>query len=759
MSRFGSSSIRDFSKAKSLNDIDDELKAQNRRNSSGRDFIMAKHKRTSTDSPLGPNKRRKLSPSPDALPRVSNPIANHGVNKAQSPISRQQVNVVQLSGSSSQHSPSEPSSSPEVLTFDGSNEGPPQENPLPQATPAQRSESPTKTSASRIPTSSLTTLPRSTQSSGSRRTVKNGEEIVMDSQSGEDSDELVDPVVLLGPRRVTATLLSASPPPRKMSNACSGFSSRGSGELRLSTRGSTASPAIPKPPEKKYKFSLNSLVKNSEKAAQAQTKVQEHADKLEQQEQEWVKEDEIKALNENHLASVVEHGSDEEGKAKRVVQAISRTEVMEQILAWHFFDNEAAVNSRKPFPFAALPDQGWMVVLKDPNQRTRLFIAGFATRMTHCGKLLPAEVLDWLLSELCHEESEELLYAYVEVVTASAQVLRDSLTASKIQKLFETLGASREAVESHVSIHPEPTKSNARYWIPAQLRYLIRCLQGFSRWISQETRFYVLHVLVRLFLDENIRHDGEYQILISETLAILIRDIPEDEADNTLNVIGQMLYETVPSQVMRERLVSSLPRHTPRTHLFRRRLAFAFALETPKHIEKPMTSPKLTDHVLLHLAKGSLFRISPNTDYKVLTARFNMLDVAIDAGFSDFSWLRLDQDASKEEAEKQKEKEKKFNAGIDMLAQEILEIMARIVDSGMSSLRRTEAKAAAQRLQQRLECAVRTKEKPAKDWFGVKDDVVRREFMEKWFEKPAEGDVDEDSFVQSEDAEEQPVES
>ena len=109
-----------------------------------------------------------------------------------------------------------------------------------------------------------------------------------------------------------------------------------------------------------------------------------------------------------------------------------------------------------------------------------------------------------------------------------------------------------------------------------------------------------------------------------------------------------------------------------------------------------------------------------------------MLDVAIDVGFSDFSWLRGSTQPSVEE----REMEKQFNVGVDMLAQEIREIMARIVDAGMTSLRRTEAKATAQRLEQRLMCAVRTREKVARDWFNEgKEDLLRKEFMEKWFKR------------------------
>lgn len=576
----------------------------------------------------------------------------------------------------------------------------------------------------------------------------------MDSQSSEDSDDLVDLMELFpGRREATPTFVppaeqprSRSPPPRKTSDIYTGLRTRNPDRLRNSIR-STSSPAIPKPPEKKYKFSLNNIVKSSEKVAKAQSNAQKHVDELDEREKAWIKPEGHNMLDENYLASVIEHGSDEEGKAKRVAQAISRTDALEQIPVWHFFDEQAASMPRQPFPFSALPAEGWIALLKDPNRRQRLFVSGFVFRMASTGYILPVEILEWLLWELCYEKRDDLLDSYVEVITASASDFRSRLTDTYIQQLFEVIGARREAVSSHEPIHPQPTKSNVTHWIPEQLRWLIRCLQGFSRWLSQETRFYTLHVLIRMFLDESIRYDGEYQLLISEATTIMVRDIPEDEADGTLSTIGRMLYETVPSSEMRDRLIASLPCATPRTHLFRRRLAFVFALETPDHIEKSMTGRKLTDHILLHLIKSPLFRISPETDYKELTARFNMLDVAIDAGFSDFSWLQSNSEDPDEEA-KRKEKERKFNAGIDMLAQEILEIMARIVDSGLSSLRRTEAKAAAQRLQQRLEFAVRTKEKPAKDWFGEKDDAVRKDFMQNWFRKPKKADVEgEESFI------------
>lgn len=754
MSRF-SRSIRDFFQPKQSNELDGELAPSQdfEANERGLSATIDNRKQSLANISTAPNKRRKLSPSPDILNAHVHHSDRYGVENhlSQSP---QEAHIEgPPSASSSQLSSSEPSSSPDVLILDGTLGLEHQANSQTRTTAAQRSDSPSKTTAHSHPPSSLTTLPRSTQSSGSRRIVKNGEEMVMDSQSSEESDDLVDLLELFTDRRETTSAFvtpaarprSTSPPPRQTSNAYSGASSRSSEKLRASTR-STASSTIPKPPERKYKFSLNNIVKRSEKAAKAQSEAQQHVNELEEQEKAWVKPESDDTVDEKYLASVVEHGSEEEGKAKRVLQAILRTDARDQILVWHFFDKQASTVPRRPFPHFIDPLEGWMKLLEDPNRRQRLFATGFVSRMASSGYSLRIEILEWLLSELCHEKRDELLDAYVEVIAASASELRTRLTTTNLQQLFEAAGARREAVESHAPIHAELTRSNVSHWIPEQLRWLIRCVQGLSRWLSQETRFYIVHVLMRMFLDESIRYDGEYQLLISESITILIRDIPDDEADITLSTIGHMLYEAVPSCVMRDRLVASLPCATPRTHLFRRRLALAFALETPSHIERPMSSQKLTDHVILHFIKSPLFRISPDTDYKVLTARFNMLDIAIDTGFSDFSWLQSSSEGSDEEANR-KEKERKFNAGIDMLAQEVLEITARIVDSGLSSLRRTEAKAAAQRLQQRLEFAVRTKERPAKDWFGEKGDAVRREFMQTWFQKPEKANAEgEESF-------------
>ena len=570
-----------------------------------------------------------------------------------------------------------------------------------------------------------------------------GVELVKDSSSDNDSDDsLVDITDLIVKRQapvnsVTTTNDSESRPwphpPQRELDALQWTSKRRVSKRLRSFGREPKAPVVPPPPtNNKYKFSLDTIVKESEKSAAMEFKVIEVMDKLQQEEKLFSSPDKKPTIDESYLASVVEHGEEDEGRAKRVAQAISRTEALEENLIWHFFDIAPASGIRKRFPYSTIPAQGWKVLLRDPQKRQLAFTTGFVKRMAVDRKDAPAEMLDWLLFEICHERREYLLYAYIETLVASAEHLEATLTAEKIQELFEILGARREAIEAHTEVQPESSVNNTSNRIPFQLQWLLRFLEGLGPYLSNEARSYAIQILTRLCLDDSVWRDGQIQLLIEQTLTSLFDNISETELESTLNAISHMVYETISSPVLRNKLISALPRSSPRTHLFRRRLALSFALETSQHIEKSMANPKLTDHILVYLNGSPLFRISSSTNYRVLSARFTMLDVAIDSGFSDFSWLRGSTQSSCEE----REMEKQFNVGVDMLAQEIREIMARIVDAGMTSLRRTEAKAAAQRLEQRLICAVRTREKAARDWFNEgKEDILRKEFMEKWFKQ------------------------
>jgi hypothetical protein len=202
-----------------------------------------------------------------------------------------------------------------------------------------------------------------------------------------------------------------------------------------------------------------------------------------------------------------------------------------------------------------------------------------------------------------------------------------------------------------------------------------------------------------------------------------------------LDRISNTLFDTIKSPILRHNLISSLPHTAPRTHLFRRRLALAFALDTPRHLNASMSNPALTAHVLLHLSNHPVYQMTNKSDYVVLGATIKTLDVGIDCGFSDFSFLQEPETEDQETRQLRKKQGAEFNTGIDMMVSQVKTITSRIVAGGAKHMVRLEAKAAAERLAQRLEFAVRTTEKKRKDWYGEDEDSVRREFMENWVEK------------------------
>jgi hypothetical protein len=135
-----------------------------------------------------------------------------------------------------------------------------------------------------------------------------------------------------------------------------------------------------------------------------------------------------------------------------------------------------------------------------------------------------------------------------------------------------------------------------------------------------------------------------------------------------------------------------------------------------------LTNSALTDRLLLLFDKGSALRIKKDTDYVELRARLGLLDVALDCGFSDFIFLETGD----------KQAEKKFNESIDELATAVRELSARIIDAGAAHMTRTEAKVVAESIVQRLEFAVRTREKPLRDWGGIKQNEEGSGLMKKW---------------------------
>jgi hypothetical protein len=154
---------------------------------------------------------------------------------------------------------------------------------------------------------------------------------------------------------------------------------------------------------------------------------------------------------------------------------------------------------------------------------------------------------------------------------------------------------------------------------------------------------------------------------------------------------------------LRLQLLNCLPSHTPRLHLFRRRLALTFFYNDSSYLTCPEGDLLKIQRIIRELEKSE-FNIDSSTDYTRLSSLISILDICVDDGASPSSFTDRNQ-------------ENAFNTDIDNLAKQLKSMFTKIVDTGASYMARTEAKEVLERAHYRLVFAVRTKERPKNSIF------------------------------------------
>lgn len=215
----------------------------------------------------------------------------------------------------------------------------------------------------------------------SQRVVKNGELVVTNSDDeGSDSDaSLGDIDELLRARRPPADQVSSplTEPdstvltPDRHSSAEPEIAST---KIRRSGRGinavkkPTSSDELPHAP--KYKFDLQSLVKQSKKdetSEESMATARNLLASLDQVDPSPAVEERNNAnrkgpVNAGLIASVMNKESDE-NDTKRLMLAIERTEALQQDLSWSFFEDEQQTLDNQPDPFPHAMSERWNGIL------------------------------------------------------------------------------------------------------------------------------------------------------------------------------------------------------------------------------------------------------------------------------------------------------------------------------------------------------------------------------------------------------------
>ncbi|KGM91527.1 uncharacterized protein PADG_12385 [Paracoccidioides brasiliensis Pb18] len=465
----------------------------------------------------------------------------------------------------------------------------------------------------------------------------------------------------------------------------------------------------------KYQFSLDTLVEDAANDKRTEAKVA----KIKKSLQPKAPSDKsCGVLRDDLLAAAVENETDTKG-IQRLRDAVERTEMFAIGRSWLFFEEDPPAVPQPKFPSKSIAPGSWQVNLKDLSSRGRAFFSGIVADSLSINTL-PDEILLWILQAVTTEQDDYLRMSYSNVlINSTSRRISSLINPSCIDQIFQRLGARPAALALSSSLEPDYTISD-EYRIRDH-KYLLSALQiihALSEKFDDNTREYVLKVILRLAIDEGVMTDCLISLEVQKIITSLL-GAPDKISDLTLYDISLHLFKTVKHPELQIQLLKNILPMNPRIALFRCRLAWAYFYQDSSPLGKPQEHlfdlPRLTAY-LRHDKRfdSNAPRNNPKTPFNFweLHALTCILDIAIDSGTTkpSFSGSR----------------ESEFNAVVDGLADVIKAIFSAIRDSGASHLRRSEARENLQALYYRLAFGVRTRPRPAKALFVIGERAVEK---------------------------------
>lgn len=566
--------------------------------------------------------------------------------------------------------------------------------------------------------STLTSFSGISSQSSSRRVVKNGVQAVTNSDSASMSsssseDELAD-FESFAPRKkrkVTPPEVDANVPITSKPTR----SSTRLDDAKIKYRARDSTRPLSPPPKTSYKYSLLNIAKQSAKEAASEKKIAEaEAYMLEAERLRADQED--KALEEGeskHIAATFAQDSDEE---ERMLMAIDRTEALRGEETFHFFRGEATDTMDRDFSLEELDTYG-LHFLHDDTKRRQAFASGFLGVIAS-QKGLPGSLINWMQHQILTEDSDELCESYNAVLDALVKA------ENPLPHVVFSLSEIYEGQTFRDAEHSNTGRSDIS--LPKNLNHTLQMMSALAPQISPINQACALAELILLNNDDDVRSDIEIQIHIEQAMRAILDANDESGLQAAYKeTIRQILHASSISRHLLSRAIASMPVTTVRLHELRRRLALQLLLDAPMDEHLDFTSPSTGVRLVVKLKKHPSFLISESTEYTALHSLTDLLDIAIDVGFADFSFLTRRAQSPKAQSTSlfshnqapQSQEESAFNAQIDAFVAQLRLMGSKIRDAGTSHLKRTEAKSALERLILRLECAVRTRPRPRKGVF------------------------------------------
>ncbi|KAK8212835.1 hypothetical protein M8818_003000 [Zalaria obscura] len=531
---------------------------------------------------------------------------------------------------------------------------------------------------------------------------------------------------------------------------------------------------VASPPNKAYKFSLAALAKQMKKDELAEARIKDLEGAMEKvgataESPQSSADDADVDLNED-IVKTLDDGDEDMDVADRLTHAMKRTDALIAEIRFHCFQQrEEEDRHRKEFPVHSLPDTEYMRSPRDPKTRDVFLTSGFPASMARSSPL-PTEVLQWMVDELPYETDELRLASYAVILRPHVcdQVPFSSIVTHDVLAKFglrqDVLDSSNQVCDKGLPMRPARPARDVPPGLKTFFKLLAtedRCVQliplvdasaNRRNSIPYSSTSSLLHHLMLMLIDENIQHDTDTRQALQEAIMSTLAPLRPLTRGDVYKIIRDMcdtIIPALPHPVLFHRLLTSLPSVDSHTPLLKRHLALAFTLDSLNHL--PISDPTLSDSTLTarvtaQLRTSPYYAMTEATDFAALGARFAILDVAIGAGFSDFSWRKPHRSPHRSattatattitdivaspapkfenmrpgvrKAPPVEEAEAQFNTAIDTLVSQLRLVASRIKDAGAAHMRRTECKGVIERLCARLEFCVRTRVKRRKDVFG-----------------------------------------
>jgi hypothetical protein len=198
--------------------------------------------------------------------------------------------------------------------------------------------------------------------------------------------------------------------------------------------------------QKKMRFDLGRIVEEQKKQTEMETRIAMAQADLHEASKEH-KGEEIGPSKDSIKAVLAQGANSEDGdNARRVMEALERTDAFERHDVWHFFEEKPVKPPRNPFPRILHSNAILRSTLNDPGRRMQAFTSGFLQRIAEQIPL-PDELLSWLMFEACRERNEFLLTSYITTLQQSVEDTSACLSSESLQRCFRMLGVKEDVLD------------------------------------------------------------------------------------------------------------------------------------------------------------------------------------------------------------------------------------------------------------------------------------------------------------------------